>query len=58
MSAKVFSYSAHPEDDRLSLMVECLECEIEFGWSVDAPGVTQRLESAADRHNQEHHGGE
>lgn len=55
MSAHVVAYSAHPEDLRLSVMVECLECEIEFGWTQDAPGTYDRLAILAERHNDRHH---
>ena len=56
MTADIVAYSAHPEDERLSIKVECLKCGIEFGWSMDLPAANERLKGLADRHNIEHHG--
>ena len=55
MSARVVAYSAHPEDDRLTIMVECLTCGIEFGWSKDLPAANDRLDQLAEMHNKEFH---
>lgn len=55
MAAEVVSYSAHPEDEYLTVMVECLECGVEFGWSKDLPAANERLDYLADLHNVEHH---
>lgn len=56
MSAEVVAYSENPEDEVLSIKVECLKCGIEFGWSKDLPAANERLEGLADRHNIEIHG--
>lgn len=56
MSAAVVAYSAAPEDERLTLKVECLSCGVEWGWSTDSLAANERLEEMAERHNVEQHG--
>ena len=55
MSAEVIAYSASDWDTSLALKVECRECEIEWGWSVDRKGMTEQLQSMAESHNSECH---
>ena len=55
MSAAVVAYSAAPEDERLTLKVECAACGIEWGWASDTAEDNERLEEMAERHNEEHH---
>lgn len=55
MSAMVIPYSAHPEDEQLSLKIECLDCLSEWGWAFDEAGVYTMLRKIADEHNEEFH---
>jgi hypothetical protein len=55
MSAHVVPYPAHPEDTTNTLMIECRECGIEWGWTKDRPGATDRLQANADAHNADRH---
>lgn len=48
-NAKVVAYSAHPEDTRLTLKIECGDHE--WGWTRDAPGAFDKLAELAARHN-------
>lgn len=53
--AIVVPYSESPEDPFLSLKVECLTCEIEFGWTTDRIGALDQLEELAKHHDLEVH---
>lgn len=49
-NAQVVAYSAHPEDMRLTVKIECGDHE--WGWATDGPGVYDRLAAMAREHNE------
>ena len=51
MTAVVVSYSAHPEDDRLTLKVCCATCEHEWGWMPDTAANSARAKQLAVQHD-------
>ena len=55
MSAEITAYSAHPEDLRLTIKWECVECGVEGGWFEDTPKANVLCQTLADRHNTEEH---
>lgn len=56
MNANIVAYSADPEDMRLSLMIRCDSCRIEWGWCWEGSEQQDKLQSMADEHNAQHHG--
>lgn len=53
MSAKVVPAFAEPWDTVQPLMVECIDCGIEWGWT--RTGTIAILQALADRHNEQEH---
>lgn len=50
--AHVFAFSAHPQDERLTLRVECHGCPGEvLGEGVDSRAELDRLQALAAEHN-------
>lgn len=56
MSARIVPYVPSSYDDgRPRLMVECLPCGIEWGWTLEASEYANNLPAMAAEHNAHHH---
>lgn len=56
MSAQVVPYVPRSYDDgEPRLMVECLTCGIEWGWTLETSEFSGHLPTMADDHNTQHH---
>ena len=56
MSAVIVPYVPRSYDDgRPRLMVECLECGIEWGWTLETSKQAEYLPTMAADHNAQHH---
>lgn len=56
MSAEVVPYVPPSYDDgKPRLMIECRECGIEWGWTLERSSFAAYLQTAANEHNHHHH---
>lgn len=56
MSAVIVPYVPPSYDDgQPRLMVECLECGIEWGWTLETSSYADYLPTMAAEHNAQHH---
>jgi hypothetical protein len=56
MSAVIVPYVPPSYDDgEPRLMVECQECGIEWGWTLETSSYANYLPTMADDHNTQHH---
>jgi hypothetical protein len=59
MSASIVPYVPRSYDDgEPRLMVECLDCGIEWGWTLEASTYAAYLPTMAAEHNAKYHEGE
>jgi len=59
MSARVVPYVPPSYDDgQPRLMVECQDCGIEWGWTLETSTYADYLPTMADEHNAQAHGTE